>query len=176
MKTAFIHRNFRNLSFEKKVIFLAHLLTLIFCFFPWFYADDSYLEFYNNAFQGPIFLMGIFIFLISFIIVMLFVDRLLEKETVKLPFPEETLYFFAGGQQIFILILAWSVLEVVGRTFENHSISFGIFLVLIAQVSGLVATFLFAQLEAQKKARGFFNHPNEKKDNDNGGKPPTLIA
>lgn len=173
MKHAFIHRNFRNLSFEKKVIFMSHFLTLIFCFFPWFYADDNYLEFHNNAFQGPIFLMGVFIFLISFVIVMLFIDRLLEKETIKLPFAEASLYFFAGAQQIFTLVLAWSVLEVVGRGFENHTISFGIFLVLIAQVSGLVATFLFAQLEAQKSARGFFNHPNEKNDD---GKPPTLIA
>ncbi len=171
MKHAFIHKNFRNLSFEKKTIFLSHLLTLVFCFFPWFYATDSYDgPFWYSAFGGPSFLIGFLIFLISFVIVILFIDRLLEKETVKLPFSENTLYFAAGAQQILLIILAWSVLSSKGTEFADYEIRFGIFLVFVAQVSGLVATFLNAQLEAQHKARNFFNGSDDHQD------PPTLIA
>ncbi len=171
MKYAFLNKNFRNLSFEKKTIFLSHALTLIFCFFPWFSSTPIYGEdFFYNAFKGPGFLIGFFIFIISLVIVMLFVDRLLEKQKVKLPFPESFLYGVAGIQQIILLILAWSVLASTGLEQEGGTIRFGIFLVFIAQISGLVATFLFFQIEAQKTARGFFKHPNEK------DKSETLIA
>lgn len=171
MKYAFLHKNFRNLSFEKKAIVLSHFFTLVFCFFPWFSATPIYGEdFFYNAFKGPSFLIGFFIFIISFVIVMLFVDRLLEKKKVKLPFSESLLYGVAGIEQIVLLILAWSVLASTGIEYEGGAIRFGIFLTFIAQISGLVATFLFFQVESQKKAKGFFKHPNEE------DKSETLIA
>ncbi len=171
MKYAFLHKNFRNLSFEKKTIFLSHFLTIIFCFFPWFSATPIYGEdYFYNAFKGPSFLIGFFIFIISFIIVLLFVDRLLEKQKIKLPISESLLYGVAGIQQIILLILAWSVLVSMGIDKEGGTIRFGIFLVFIVQISGLVATFLFFQLESQKNVKSFFRHPNEK------DKSETLIA
>lgn len=165
MKYAFVHKNFRQLSFERKTIFLAHALTLVFCFFPWFSADPVYeSEFFYNAFEGAGFLIGTFIFLISLIITLLFVDRLLEKRKVKLPFPENWLYFGAGLQQLLLLVIMWSVLAAIGNDFENHEIRFGIFFVFIAQVCALVATFLDFQLEQQKKARSFFANPDNQNE------------
>lgn len=170
MKYAFLHKNFRNLSIEKKAIFLAHFATLVLCFFPWFSATPVYDEaFFYNAFGGPSFLIGFFIFMISFVIVILFFDRLLEKQKVQLPFSESMLYFVAGAEQMLLLVLSWSVLASTGMEYENHAIRFGLFLVFIAQVSGLVATFLFYQIEQQAKAKNFFKHPN-------GTDEKTLIA
>ncbi len=160
MKYAFLHKNFRELTFEKKVIFFSHFVTLVVCFFPWFEADPAYeATFFYNAFQGPGFLIGAFIFLISLIIVLLYLDRLFEKEVVKLPFSENTLYFAAGAQQVLLLVLIWSVLISTGKDFGDHEIRFGIFIAFIAQISGLVATFLNYQLDRQHEAKKFFQHP-----------------
>ena len=161
MRYAFLHKNFRDLSFEKKVIFFSHLITLVVCFFPWFEANPAYeATFFYNAFQGAGFLIGTFIFSISLVIVLLFLDRLFEKEVIKFPFSENTLYFVAGAQQILLLILMWSVLISTGKDFGDHEIRFGIFVAFVAQVSGLVATFLNYQLEKQQEAKKFFNHPS----------------
>lgn len=165
MKYAYIHKNFRNLSFEKKIIFLVHAFTLVFCFAPWFSATPVYTDaFFYNAFEGPSFLIGTLIFLISLTIFLLYIDRIFEKQKVTLSFSENILYFVTGSQQILLLILAWSVLMISGREFETHSIRFGIFVIFILQVAGLVATFLNYQIEQQKKAQAFFKHPNENKD------------
>ncbi len=175
MKHAFLHKNFRDLDFEKKIIFFAHLLTLIFCFFPWFQADPiGDVPFFYNAFEGPSFLIGLFIFLIAFVVVMLFIDRLLEKETVKLPFPETHFYFAVGIQELILIIMAWSVLGSIGADYNDHAIRFGIFFVFMAQIAGLVATFLYAQIQTQRKAQDFFKNPEAKPDKK--VKQPTLIA
>lgn len=171
MKHAYLHKNFRNLSFEKKLIFLSHAFTLIFCFFPWFSASPVYIdEFFYNAFEGPTYLIGMLVFLISFLIFLLFLDRLFEKQKVTLSFSENILYFVCGAQQILLLVLAWSVLMVIGREFENHEIRFGISVIFILQVIGLVATFLNYQINQQKKVKQFFKHPNKKEDENKEAK------
>ncbi len=171
MKYAFLHKNFRNLSFEIKTIFLSHFLTIISCFLPWYSSSSPYGEdVFYNAFKGPSFLIGFFIFVISFVIVILFIDRLLEKQKVKLPISEIALYGGAGVQQIILLILAWSVLVSVGINTEGGNVRFGIFFIFIVQIAGLVATFLFYQIESQKNVKKFFQHPNEKNNSE------TLIA
>ncbi len=163
MRYAYVHKNLRQLSFEKKVILGSHALTLLACFFPWFGADPKYEpEFFFNAFSGPGFLIGYFIFTISLVIVLLFVDRLLEKEVIKLPFSENYLYFAAGAQQIILIILMWSVLLATGDNYSDHAIRFGIFVAFVSQVSGLVATFLNHQLDQQHQAKQFFQHPEPK--------------
>lgn len=163
MRYAYVHKNLRQLSFEKKVILGSHALTLVACFTPWFEAKLTYEpDFLYNAFGGPGFLIGIFIFTISLIIVLLFTDRLLEKEVIKLPFSENYLYFGAGAQQILLIILMWSVLLATGDNYADHAIRFGIFIAFIAQISGLVATFLNYQLDQQHEAKRFFQHPEPK--------------
>ncbi len=162
MKYAFLHKNFRSLNFEKKVIFLAHLATLVFCFFPWFEANPTYSPpYFLNAFQGAGFLIGFLIFTISLIIFLLFLDRFFERELIKLPFSENTLYYVVGLEQILLITIMWSVLSVTGKDFADHSIRYGIFLVFVAQVSGLVATFLNHQLDKQHEALDFFAHPEK---------------
>lgn len=168
MRYAYVHKNLRRLSFEKKVILGSHALTVLACFFPWFGAKPLYEpDFFYSAFSGPGFLIGYFIFTISLVIVLLFVDRLLEKEVIKLPFSENYLYFGAGAQQILLIILMWSVLLSTGDDYAKHAIRFGIFIAFIAQVSGLVATFLNYQLDRQHEAKQFFQHPEPKKSDAN---------
>lgn len=165
MRYAFLHKNFRELNFEKKVILISHLLTMIFCFFPWFEADPAYdAKFTYNAFQGPGFLIGFFVFLISFVVALYFLDRLFESERVGLPMPENTLFFGASLQQLLLIVLAWSVLFATGKDFGDHAIRFGIFLSFVAQVAALVGTFLNMQLDRQRQAQSFFNHPTPKHD------------
>ena len=163
MKYAFIHRNFKALSFEKKTIFLAHFATLVVCFFPWFSADPVYAEpFFYNAFKGPGFLIGYVIFLISLVVFLLFVDRILDKRKISLSFPENYLYGIGGLEQILLLILAWSVLAATGNDFETSQVRFGLFAAIIFQIVGLVSTFLEMQQEKQQEARDFFQLPEKK--------------
>ena len=167
MRYAYVHKNLRQLSFEKKVILASHALTLLACFFPWFEADPTYeRKFWFNAFDGPGFMIGIVIFTISLVIVLLFLDRLFEKEVIKLPFSENYLYFGAGAQQVLLIILMWSVLLATGNDYGDHAIRFGIFLAFIAQISGLVATFLNHQLDRQHEAKAFFQHPEPTKKSE----------
>jgi len=162
MKYAFLHKNFREFNFERKVIFLAHLATLVFCFFPWLEINPAYeAKFYYNAFQGPGFLIGIFIFVISLVIVFLFLDRLFERELIKFPFSENWIYYVASIEQVILLILVWSVLNNIGNGFIEHNLRYGIFLAFVAQISALVATFLNHQLDKQHQVREFFNHPDK---------------
>ncbi len=164
MRHAFLHKNFRELNFEKKAVLISHVLTLIFCWFPWFEASKDYIPTFNyNAFSGPGFLIGTFVFLISLLVVVYFLDRLFESERVKLPMSENSLFFAAGALQILLIVLAWSVLFSVGRDFSESGLRFGIFLTFVSQVAGLVATFLNAQLDRQTQARAFFRAPG----NDN---------
>lgn len=172
MRYAYVHKNLRQLSFEKKVIFGAHVLTLAACFTPWFEATPAYTEdFWFNAFSGPGFLIGIFIFTISLVVTCLFLDRLFERNVVKLPFPESYLYFGAGAQQILLIVLMWSVLLATGNDYGNHTIRFGIFVAFVAQIAGLVATFLDYQIQQQKQVKQFFQHPGaEDKSQEVDGK------
>jgi hypothetical protein len=149
MSYAYLHKKFRDLGFEKQVIFVSHFGTLILCFSPWFVANIKYGNpIIYTAFNGPIFLIGSFIFLFSLIVFLLFLDCIFERKKIKLPFDEAFFYFFVGFQQIFLLILAWSVL--IKSTYINSEIRFGIFFIFILQIAGLVATFLFNQLDSHE--------------------------
>ena len=166
MRYAFLHKNFRELNFEKKVIFVSHILTVVLCFFPWFEYDigdfspaSSY-----NAFGGPGAMIGFIIALISFVIGLYFLDRLFESERVELPVSENSLFFGASLQQLLLIVLAWSVLSFIGREYSQSAIRFGIFLAFVAQVTALVATFLNIQLDRQHQAQSFFNNPHLKND------------
>jgi len=161
MRYAFLHKNFRELNLEKRVIFIAHFLTMIFCFFPWFEADSEYVAtFTYNAFSGAHFLLGSCIFVISLLITIYFLDRMFESEKVPLPISQNTLFFGASLQQILLIVLAWSVIVATGKDFGEHAVRFGIFLAFVAQIAALVATFLNAQLDRQQQARSFFKNPS----------------
>jgi ABC-type uncharacterized transport system permease subunit len=159
-KYAFLQKNIRDLSFEKKVLLGTQILTMISCFAPWFSATRIYGEaLFFNAFEGNSFLIGWLIFLMALGVTVFFFDRLLEKERIRLPFSENFLYFFAHGQQLLLVVLAWSVLASVGSSFEFYEIRFGLFLCLILQVVGLVSAYLNYQIGLQNKAENFFSHP-----------------
>lgn len=162
LKYAFLRKNIRELSFEKKLLLVAQIFTMIGCFMPWFSATHNYEppEFFG-AFSGSSFLLGWLTFLIALAITVFFLDRLLEKQNITLPFSEDFLYFFAHGQQLLLVILAWSVIASTGsQSFTFYEPRFGLFLCMILQVIGLVSAFLNYQVNAQNKAASFFAHPN----------------
>lgn len=164
MRYAYIHKNLRELNFESQVILGCHVLTMAACFMPWFAARPAYDDFFwYSSFRGPGFLMGIMIFLISLSVVILFLDRILERNVIKLPFNANYVYLFAGAQQIFLIVLMWSVLLATGNSYTEHTLRFGIFMAFTVQICGLVATFLNFQLEKQKEAKSFFQHPEAPK-------------
>jgi hypothetical protein len=171
MKYAYVHKNLRQLNLERMVIFGCHVLTMIACFLPWFAATPAYERiFYYSSFRGPGFLIGICIFLISLSVVILFLDKILERNVIKIPFNENYFFITAGIQQVFLIVLMWSVLLATGNNYAEHSLRFGIFVAFAVQVCALVATFLNFQLDKQHEAKAFFQHPEPpkpEKPNDN---------
>jgi len=162
-KLPFLQKNFRELSLELKIIFLAHLATLIFCFFPWvsyipLYGDSHF----DNAFDGPTKIMGIMIFLISLAIMTIFVAKLFKIKKFKLPVAENILFIFAGFQQIILIICAWSVILFMSGGYDLSEIRFGIILTLLAQVFGLVAAYLSTRFAQKKEVVSFFHQAEEK--------------
>ena len=126
LRTAFLHKNFRDMGFEMKLVFLMHLATIAFCFMPWI----SYLPLYgssyfDNAFNGPTSIIGSIIFLISLAICTLFAVKLLKFKKLTLPVDENIVFLVAGIQQIILIICVWSVLLLIGSG-NLSEIRFGI--------------------------------------------------
>lgn len=177
MKYAFLNRNFKKLSFEERLVFGAHLATVIFCFFPWISVEPLYEDpYWNSAMSGSGALIGAFIFLLSLGVVLVFMDKILEAKRINISFNENHLFFAAGIEQLIFLVLAWSVLIASAREFENAELRFGIFLCFLVQIVGLVAAYLQNQNLHKKKTRDFFQHPDKntpspinKKEENMGG-------
>ena len=158
MKYAFVHHNFRKLSFEEQVVFLCHFLTLFFCFFPWFSANPVYDDsFFYTAFGGVWWLIGVFVFLVSFIIVLFFLNKLFEYKKFEFSFSESYLYTVGGIEQIIFLVFIGSILFDVSGGFDSSSVSFGFFGVVLAQIIGLTAAFLQFKNEERRVVEDFFN-------------------
>ncbi len=162
MKYAFLNRNFKKLAFEERLIFGAHLATVIFCFFPWISVEPLYEDpYWNSAMAGSGALLGAFIFLLSLCVVLIFADKILEAKRIKIPFNENYLFFVAGVEQLIFLILAWSVLIASVREFENAELRFGLLLCFLVQIVGLVASYLLNQNLHKKNTKDFFQHPDK---------------
>jgi hypothetical protein len=165
MKYAYLNRNLKKLSFEEQVVFFSHLATLLFCFFPWISVEPLYDEpYWNSAFSGPGTLIGVFIFGVSLLVVLYFLDRILESKRINFPFDVQHLFYGAGIEQMIFLILSWSVLLSVSREFENSEIRFGVFACVLTQIVGLVATYLYSQTKQKKEVQSFFQHPTPPKN------------
>ncbi len=162
-KTAFLHKNFRDLKFELKVVFLMHLLTVVFCFMPWVSYSPLYgSSYYENAFGGTIKLMGVLIFLISLAVCFIFADKLFKTKKIKLPVAENLIFIFAGIQQIILIVCAWSVLMFMSGGFNLMETRFGIIFCLFFQIFGVVAAYLLTRDKQRKEVVDFF-HQAEKK-------------
>jgi len=162
MKYAFLARNFNNLSFEQRVVFLAHAGTALFCFFPWLSIEPLYDEpYWHSAFGGPGALVGTFVFLLSLGVTLFFADKLFESKRISLPWSENSFFMVAGIEQMIFLVLAWSVLLSGASDFESSEIRFGISAAFLAQAAGIVATYLQIQKDKARAARGFFELPRK---------------
>lgn len=162
-KTAFLHKNFRELGFELKIIFLAHLATAIFCFFPWVSYVPLYGEsHFDNAFGGPTKIIGILIFVISLGIVGLFVAKLFKLKKIGLPIEENIIFIFAGIQQIILIICAWSVLLFISGGYDMSELRFGIIFCLLFQIFGVVAAYLLSRAGKKEEVVSFFHQAEDK--------------
>jgi len=164
-KTAFLHKNFREMEIELKVVFVAHLLTAVFAFFPWV----SYVPLYgsahfDNAFAGPTKVIGIMIFLISLGIAGIFIAKLFKSKKINLPVEENIIFIFAGIQQIILIICAWSVLLFMSGGYDLSEIRFGIIFALLFQIFGVVAAYLLTRTEKKEEVISFFHQAEEKID------------
>ena len=162
-KTAFLHKNFREMEIELKVVFMAHLLTTFFAFFPWV----SYVPLYgsahfDNAFEGPTKIIGVLIFLVSLGIVGIFVAKLFKSKKINLPVGENIIFIFAGIQQIILIICAWSVLLFMSGGYDLSEIRFGIIFALLFQIFGVVAAYLLSRTEKKEEVISFFHQAEEK--------------
>ena len=162
-KTAFLHKNFREMGLEMKTVFLAHLLTVVFCFMPWVGYTPLYGSGYlENAFSGATKFIGIFIFLISLAICSIFFAKLFKIKIKKLPVEEDLIFIFAGFQQIILIICAWSVLFFMGNGYDSLEIRFGIIFCLLFQVFALVGAFLLKRGTKKEEVIGFFHQTEER--------------
>jgi heme/copper-type cytochrome/quinol oxidase subunit 1 len=162
-KTAFLHKNFRDLKFELKLIFFMHLLTVVFCFLPWIsYAPLYGSNYYENAFGGSIKLIGLLIFLISLAICVIFIDKLFKTKKIKLPVSENTIFVFAGIQQIILIVCAWSVLLFMSGGFDLLETRFGIVFCLLFQIFGVVTAYLLTREKEKNEVINFFHQTEEK--------------
>ena len=163
-KYAYFQKNIRDLSFEKKILFGVQILTMFGCFAPWFSAEPIAYQvpILTNAFTGVTFLMGWLIFIIALGVSVFFLDRLLEKEKIKLPFSENFLYFFSHGLQLLLIVLAWSVLSIDASGYGTSEIRFGLFFCLIIQIVGFVSAYLNYQASLQAESKAFFKYPKVK--------------
>jgi len=158
MKYAFLHRNFKRLSLEQRVIFVCHALTVAFCFFPWISIEPIYLEdaYWNSAFSGRGALIGFFIFMLSLSVMLYFLDLIFESKRIKIPFAADKFFLTVGIEQIIFLILAWSVLMPMSQDFEASEIRFGFFASFFAQIVGLVGSYLYSCGDKKRVVRDFF--------------------
>lgn len=162
-KTAFLHKNFRELGFELKIIFLIHLATVIFAFFPWVSYVPLYGEtYFDNAFGGPTKIIGLMVFIISLGIVSIFISKLLKLKSIKMPVEEGIIFIFAGIQQIILIICAWSVLLIMGGGYDLSEIRFGIIFSLLFQIFGLVSAYLLNRSGKKEEVVSFFYQAEEK--------------
>lgn len=162
-KTAFLHKNFREMGFELKVIFMSHILTAVCCFMPWISYVPLYGDaYFDNGFGGPTKVMGMMIFLIALIISFLFLSKLFKSKSVRLPVEEEIVFIFGGVLQIILIICAWSVLLFMGSGYDVSEIRFGLFFCLLLQIFGLVAAFLLQRGNKKEEVVNFFHQAEEK--------------
>ena len=162
-KYAFLHKNFRSLDNEKKTIFIVHAATLLMCLFPWYaqypvYGDGTW----TNAFGGSWFLIGSVISLCALIPLVYIGDQLLETGKIKLPMNENHLYFGCGLQSLLLIILAWSVVQYTANSIANGEVRYGIFICLVLQFVGIIATILRMKDRKKEVAKDFFELPTKK--------------
>lgn len=170
MKLAFLHKNFSSLSLEHKVICLVHGATLLLAFFPWYSETPAYGDaLWRTAFQGPSFLIGTSIFLLSLLVIIYFVDILWERKKFNIRLPIDPIFLAIGAQQLLLIVLAWSVLEHTASQSYSAEIRFGVFLVFLLQFAGLISSILSIKGNRKQQVRTFFQHPESNPSQEKKG-------
>lgn len=163
---ALLISNFKKLSVEKKTLIISHFFVFLFCFFPWLRITPYEARTFEitvalfSRENVSLFLMLTIIF-IAILVLLLFVDTLLNLKKVKIPFSRDYIYLFAGTQQFILCFLAISALYLCGKLYGDSSILFGFFACLVSIIAGMVATFLEIRNEKKREAHEFFQTPGE---------------
>lgn len=158
---AFVQKNYRKLSFEKKVIWWSQVLTLFGSFLPWVAHQPMYGHLIqNNAFFGNTWLIGLVIFILSGSSLCLMAEKLLNQDWFQLKISDTTLMLAGGIQSLVLLLCVWSVLAADAHNYSESTLRFGYFLCLTTQIINLTALYLESQGQKKQAVIDFFNTPN----------------
>ena len=166
MRLAFVHKNFRELNFEERAIFVLSFTTLISSYFPWFSYPGNDGHVFQNIFQGETFLLGILIFLSSLVIFLFFLGKIFELKIYKKLrkainkdqfFLEKTLLVLAI-QQLVLIILLWSIKISLIEFYPYAIFRFGISLAFVSQLANVLICSLLLKKNQQINIKKIFNH------------------
>ncbi|PID70727.1 hypothetical protein CSB37_01425 [bacterium DOLZORAL124_38_8] len=154
----FLRKNFRNMRFEEQIIFLAQLVTLLGCFLPWVSVKPTVFgqPYYYTAFSGTTSVLGFFVFFMSSIVTVFFLEKIWQKKWIKIPIKTQTILHSANIQSLILLVSAWSVFMQIEKATSVVSTSFGWFLCFFAQIATIVAHFLATQNYKKQTVEDFF--------------------
>lgn len=156
-KHAFLHKNFRHLDSEKKTIFVASAATMFLCLFPWYAEYPVYGEgTWINAFGGSWFLIGTAVLACTLVPLIHIGDELLETKKIKLPFDENRLYLGVSLQGLFLIILAWSVIQHTANAAYHAEVRYGVFLSSLAQFIVILTAILRMKDTKKQVVQDFF--------------------
>jgi hypothetical protein len=154
---AFVQKNYRELPFERKVIWWSQLSILFGSFLPWVAHQPMYGRLVQqNAFFGNTWLMGIVVFLISLGAVSLIIENLLNKNWFHFKVKDSTLMLAGGIQSLVLLLCIWSVLSADAQHYSESTLRFGYFVCLAAQIVNLTALYLDSQGQKKQAVMDFF--------------------
>lgn len=158
---AFIKKNYRELSFERQVVFWSNLILFSSCFFPWVSYQPMYGRLIHfNAFAGNTWFMGFLIAAISLGTLFFLVEALLDTRWVNLKISQNSLLFIAGIQSLVLLLCIWSVMSASSAYYSETRIGFGYFISLVMQLANITALFLESQGEKRQMVMDFFTKKN----------------
>lgn len=105
-----IKKEFRQLPLHSKLIVLGSLTTVFGTLIPWYEDQDPYGGkeiFYGMS--GPLYLIGIFIFLMALLTLGTFWAEMRYKKTINLPIRNNQLWLVCGAQSLLLIVTALSI-------------------------------------------------------------------
>lgn len=157
---AFIQKNYRQLSFERKVMCWTQLVIICGSFLPWVAHQPLYGRVIQyNAFLGNTWFMGLVIFIFALASLSLLSQVLLDKQWFRFKVTDTTLLLAGGLQSLVLLLCVWSVLTADAQHYSESTLRFGYFGCLSAQIINITALYLESQGNKKQAVMDFFSQP-----------------
>lgn len=141
---------FSRLSKPKKVVFVTSSLVALSCLLPWYHdlsvygVGDTYL-----GVTGPLFLTGVFMFLLSGFTALSIGLPMMGKRFFKLPVKGSIAAMFAGLQSLFLILIANSVFyhSKFGVSINHKQPGFGMTLAILAVIGVIAGSYFWYKEE-----------------------------